>query len=383
MKKKIFAAAAVPDMVLAEDVYSFGGQQILSKGSLLDNRSITRLKFYSINEIEIVIEDEEIAKVDFPVRAVSASQEFCATKDEEYSKEKSIQENFRDVIRRTTEYREFNNNVWESARALENSLSVFITNSGQDKNTNKLLNQTKEIIAMSSNPLHTFHMLQNIRNYDDATFIHCLNVAVICNAFGKRMRFSQEDLDILTLSGLLHDIGKMKIPEAIIKKPGSLTDAEYSVIKMHPRRGYNVLQPMRIDDRIKKVALAHHERRDGSGYPSGLKGDEIDEFAKIISIADIYDAMTSARVYRGPLCPFEVISIFEGEGYQKFDPKYLIPFLEGVVDSYLNYKVVLSDGRCGTIIMNNKQLLSRPVVKVREQFIDLSREKGLVIKEVY
>ena len=89
---------------------------------------------------------------------------------------------------------------------------------------------------MNQNPIHTFHMLQNMRQYDDATFIHCLNVAIICNVFGRWIRMPQEDLDILTLAGLLHDVGKMKIPEEIIKKPGILTDAEYSVVKLHPQR---------------------------------------------------------------------------------------------------------------------------------------------------
>ena len=180
----------------------------------------------------------------------------------------------------------------------------------------------------------------------------------------------------------MHDVGKMEIPERIIKKPEILTDSEYSVIKLHPKRGYNLLAPIRMDERIKKVALMHHERCDGSGYPSGLKGDQIEEFAKMVAIVDIYDAMTSARVYRGPLCPFEVITVFESEGYEKFDPKYIIPFLEGIVNSYLNEKVILSDGRVGTIVLNNKNALSRPVVRIGNELIDLSKEKNLFIHEI-
>ena len=128
----------------------------------------------------------------------------------------------------------------------------------------------------------------------------------------------------------------MKIPEEIIKKPGILTEEEYTEIKNHPRRGYNLLKPMKLDERIKKVALMHHERCDGSGYPDGLWGDQIDEFAKIVAIADVYDALTSAMVYRGALCPFEVINmVVEQDGDKRFDPKYLHPFLEGVVKSFI------------------------------------------------
>lgn len=385
--KTIPAKEAAPDMVLAEDVYSFSGQNIIPNGTVLTNRSITRLKFYSIPEIKIQIENELFDIEDSPMSEIAAGED---DREEEVQKRKKrgrenqeeISENLLDVIRSTKEYSEFNNNVLESARVLEDSLSTFITNMGEDLTSNELLNRTKEIIVMNQNPIHTFHMLQNMRQYDDATFIHCLNVAIICNVFGRWIRMPQEDLDILTLAGLLHDVGKMKIPEEIIKKPGILTDAEYSVVKLHPQRGYRILESMRIDERIKKAALMHHERCDGSGYPDKLVSLEIDEFAKIVAIADIYDAMTSARVYRGPLCPFDVIGVFEVEGYQKFEPKYMIPFLEGIVNSYLNSMVILSDGRRGTVVMNNKNALSRPVVQVGDEFVDLSQEKTLYIRAI-
>lgn len=385
--KTIPAKEAAPDMVLAEDVYSFSGQNIIPNGTVLTNRSITRLKFYSIPEIKIQIENELFDIEDLPANEIAAGEADSDGKIEEKKrkgreKQEGISEDLFDVIRSTKEYSEFNNNVLESARVLEDSLSTFITNMGADLSSNELLNRTKEIIVMNQNPIHTFHMLQNMRQYDDATFIHCLNVAIICNVFGRWIRMPQEDLDILTLAGLLHDVGKMKIPEEIIKKPGILTDAEYSVVKLHPQRGYRILEPMRIDERIKKAALMHHERCDGSGYPGKLVSSEIDEFAKIVAIADIYDAMTSARVYRGPLCPFDVIGVFEVEGYQKFEPRYMIPFLEGIVNSYLNSMVILSDGRRGTVVMNNKNTLSRPVVQIGDEFVDLSQEKSLYIRAI-
>ncbi len=285
------------------------------------------------------------------------------------------------MIRKSSEYLDFNRNVRESARVLEDSLSAFITKGGEDLSTNRLLNQTKDVIALSNNPLHTFHMLQNIRHYDDATFIHCLNVAIICHSFGKWLKLPGKDLDVLTLAGILHDVGKMWIPEEIIKKPGSLTDEEYSVIKMHPTRGYHILEPMQVDVRIKNVALMHHERKDGSGYPSGLRGDEIDEFARIVAIIDNYDAMTSARIYRGALCPFEVIEVLEEEGDTKFDTKYMSAFLTWVTESYVGSNVILSDGRKGRIIRNNS-CKSLPVVETEDGEVDLSKEKDLLIKSI-
>lgn len=385
--KRILAREASPDMVLAEDVYTCGGQNIISKGTVLDNRAITRLKFYSITEIVIEIEDEAREKVDFKHKKVEFDKdsklfEFAQENIRKTKEHKDFDDNYVEIIRSTEEYVQFNSAVMESAKVLEDSLSTFITRAGIDLNTNDLLNHTKEIIVMNRNPLNTFHMLQNMRKYDDVTFIHSLNVAIVCNVFARWIHMPQEDIDILTLAGLLHDVGKMEIPENIIKKPRILTDEEYSIVKLHPRRGYHLVENLRIDDRIKKVILMHHERCDGSGYPDHLVGDEISDFSKIVAIADIYDAMTSARIYRGPLCPYEVINVFEEEGFEKFEAKYLIPFLEGIVNAHLNSEVVLSDGRVGVVVLNNKNALSKPVIKIGTELIDLSRESDLKIQRL-
>ena len=203
-----------------------------------------------------------------------------------------------DLLRKSISYNKFNENVIQSAKTLEDSLSMFITNADGDLSSNELLNQTKEIIVMSENPIRTFHMMHKIRKYDDATFIHSLNVAILCNMFGHWINMPQDDLDVLTLAGLLHDVGKMKIPEEIIKKPGILTEEEYTEIKNHPRRGYNLLKPMKLDERIKKVALMHHERCDGSGYPDNLKGTDIPIGARILKVTDEFAALISDRPYR-------------------------------------------------------------------------------------
>ncbi len=130
-------------------------------------------------------------------------------------------------------------------------------------------------------------------------------------------------------------------------------------------------------------AMMHHERCDGTGYPLGIKGDQIDRFAKIIMVADVYEAMTAARVYRGPVCPFEVISIFESEGLAKYDTRTVMTFLEHVNQTYMNNNVRLSDKSEGVIIMMNRTSLSRPVIHVGgDRFIDLSKEHDLYIEAI-
>jgi HD-GYP domain-containing protein (c-di-GMP phosphodiesterase class II) len=127
----------------------------------------------------------------------------------------------------------------------------------------------------------------------------------------------------------------------------------------------------------------HHERCDGSGYPSGLTEEGIDDFAKIIAIADVYDAMTAARSYRAPLCAFQVISNFEQDGYQKYQTKYILTFLKQIATTYQSNRVVLSDGRGCKIVMLNQNDLSRPIVQFDDMTcLDLSTNRDLHITSV-
>ena len=135
-------------------------------------------------------------------------------------------------------------------------------------------------------------------------------------------------------------------------------------------------------DHIRNAALMHHERYDGSGYPMRISGKQIDPYARIVAIADVYDAMTAARVYRGPLCPFRVIEIFEQEGFEKYDVEYLLTFLENVVNTYLQCDCKLSDGRKAKIIFINKDKLSRPTVQCGNEYIKLADHPDLTIEEL-
>ena len=114
---------------------------------------------------------------------------------------------------------------------------------------------------------------------------------------------------------MLHDIGKLKIDPKILNKKGKLTDEEFEEIKKHPVLGYEIVKDMDLPEKIKEAVLMHHEKINGTGYPSGLKGEEISNYAKIVSICDIYDAMTSTRTYRKRFCPFQVIRNFERQNF--------------------------------------------------------------------
>lgn len=283
--------------------------------------------------------------------------------------------------RKSRDYRLFNERVIKSAQLLEKSLSEYIVREDEDLNTNKLLKETREIIALSDDPVHTFRMLRRVRRYDDLTYIHSLNVAILCHEFANWMHMPEEEQDILTLAGLLHDVGKMGIPGKIIKKAGLLTEEEYELIKQHPQKGYDFLKKHPLDERIMNAALMHHERCDGSGYPQGLKVDEIDDFAKIVAIADYYDALTSARVYREPHCPFEVFRMLQQER-DKFDSTYLAVFMEGVASFYIGCEVVLSNQKRARMVDTNPTDQSNPIVKMDGLIVNLAMAPDVDVKEI-
>ncbi len=283
--------------------------------------------------------------------------------------------------RKSRDYRLFNERVIKSAQLLEKSLSEYIVREDEDLNTNKLLKETREIIALSDDPVHTFRMLRRVRRYDDLTYIHSLNVAILCHEFANWMHMPEEEQDILTLAGLLHDVGKMGIPGKIIKKAGLLTDEEYELIKQHPQKGYDFLKKHPMDERIMNAALMHHERCDGSGYPQGLKADEIDDFAKIVAIADYYDALTSARVYRESHCPFEVFRMLQQER-DKFDSTYLAVFMEGVASFYIGCEVVLSNQKRARMVDTNPTDQSNPIVKMDGLIVNLAMAPDVDVKEI-
>lgn len=354
-----------PGMIVAKDIYTYNNLLIISKGTVLDDRIITRLKFYSIYELTI-----DISTKSSPVIATEPKKKIT-NNNLTYSQS----------IKNTMEFKQFNSTFQNTVEKFSKNFDGIVLNS-TEIDCNDLMKHCDHLLSNSRNKLHLFDMLHCIKNYDDSTYVHSINVALICNTLGYWLNYTEKDIEILTLCGLLHDIGKLVLPTALINKPTKLTDNEYSTIKKHTLKGYQILKDKDIDERIKYAALLHHERCDGSGYPNGFTGAHINDFSKIVAIADVYDAMTSPRIYRGSLCPFEVINTFENEGFSKYDPKFVIPFLNGIIQTYLHNTVHLSNGMKGEIIMINKHNLSKPVVKVEKSFIDLSKETDLYITNI-
>lgn len=356
--KMILTTQAIPGMIVSEDVYTKDLHLIIAKDTTLTDKIITRLEFYSITDFSVYSDDRQ-EKVEI----------------------KYIENTFYSEIKKSDSFKRFQKAYLNTVNRLRGSIDSLVVNN-KDMDPDQLLSDVSKILFQCNTNIELFNMLHCMREYDDTTYIHSLNVSLICNIVGKWLRFSPEDLETVTLCGLLHDVGKLLIPNNIISKPDKLTNEEFSLIKKHTIRGYNLLKSKNLDKRIMNSTLMHHERCDGSGYPNGLIDHEIEPFAKLVAIADVYDAMTCARVYRGPLCPFEVINLFETEGYLKYDTKYILTFLEGIVQTYMNNNVRLNNSMEGEIVLINKFELSRPIVMVGDEFIDLSKHRSLYIESL-
>lgn len=362
--KRVRISDLRPGMKTGEDVFSYNNQMIVPKGSVLDDKMITRLEFYSVLAVRIMDEEDGAQSDD---------------QNEPQAGEITPSSNYSQRVRSSKQFKKFEQSFLANTETFKENLRD-IAEGGKDIDSQAMINSITGLIAEDMTGVSVFDMLHNMRQYDDFTYMHSMNVSLICNVFGKWLGMSKADVDILTLGGLLHDIGKLKIPDNIIRKPDKLSPAEYNIIKTHSLQGYNILKEKTIDDNVRQCALMHHERCDGSGYPLGLTDDKINTYAKIVAIADVYDAMTAARVYRGPLCPFKVISIFESEGLQKYDGHYLLTFLEHVATTYMNNTVRLNNGMEGDVIFMNKNQYSRPMLQCGDKFIDLSREPELYIE---
>ena len=376
--KRILTSRAAENMVVADDVYTTDDKLVIPEGTVLTEEIIKSLKEYGIFAIRIKVDEEDGS---IPLEDDSEEEETKEIVETPKRRTQEEQQNYLRQIKESKEFEEFHSAFIDSVDNLKSLFNKVVMHN-EEIDSKAILEDVENVVDKGRNGIHILDMLQCMRGYDDVTYVHSVNVAMISNMIGRTVYpdISKEELDILTLSGLLHDIGKMMVPDNIIQKNGRLTLPEYNVVKTHVLFGNNILKGLKnLDPRVAEVAMRHHERCDGTGYPGGYRREQIEPFARIVAIADTYDAMTSDRVYRAALCPFDVIHMFEREGIVKFDVEFLLPFLEKAVQAYLNTEVKLSTNEVGKVIMINHNEYSKPVVQVGNEFYDLSKESSDIV----
>lgn len=296
--------------------------------------------------------------------------------EDKYSRDITVNDIIRDETRQN------------SRKIIKDTFDNIATNNEID------INKIKDIVFTMLNDILNFDEvlvnLLDIKSFDSYTYSHSVNVAAISLLMGKILKYNKENLLLLGTGAILHDVGKIFIPAEIINKAAKLTPEEFKFIKEHSRLGYDFIKDYAdISPVARIIILSHHERLDGTGYPKGLVKKEIHQFARVVAIADVFDALTSDRIYRDGWSINETVEYLQSNVNIKFDYKLVELFIRNIAVYPNGTMVFLSNGQKGIVKKQNKNFPLRPIVKLIEdengneiingEEIDLLNELDIVI----
>ncbi|MFD0586395.1 HD-GYP domain-containing protein [Paenibacillus sp. GCM10027627] len=321
-----------PGMKLAKKIFSEDGIVLLGKHMELTARLIARLEQCGVQYV--YIEDARTEDIQAPT-LISEDTFRMAIKE--------IRTSFRDMMDRP-----------------RNKKGVTYPYIAQP--FRKLMSS---IIDDLSNHKEAMIMLMNMGTVDHYLFQHSLNVCVYTTLLGMANGYSRDEVMTLGMGALLHDIGKTQISTDVLKKPGSLSTDEFELMKGHAQIGFEMLKDEpNLPLIVAHCAFQHHERLDGSGYPRGIKGNEIHDYAKWIGLVDSYDAMTTNRVYRSPILPHDAMErLYAGTG-TLYEQRMLQLFRDKVAIYPIGITVTLQTGEKGVVVDLNYSYPHRPIVRV-------------------
>jgi len=216
--------------------------------------------------------------------------------------------------------------------------------------------------------------LPRLKSFDEYTFTHSVNVTVLTIALAQDLGFSKEDLDVMGLGSMLHDVGKMLVPDAVLNKPGKLTPEERLIIQKHTVFGKELLEKRGdIPETAIRMAWEHHERIDGTGYPEGKTIDQLQKESMVIAVADVYDALTSARVYKPGTPPPQTLSFIKARGESEFNADYVDHFIEVIGINPVGSVIEFNTGQIAIVREVNRDDLFKPhvtmIMNSRKQMI--------------
>jgi len=331
--------------ILTEDVFNHHGVPVLSRGTVLGKKEIARLLQHNISHVKIARYQPE-PETEAPPSILK------------------VQPVYRQTIR---SYESLYKDAHENG---------YIKGKDVDETFRPLAEQCRS-------ELDVVQLLLALRDPGEYTYRHSVQVGILCHYIAGWLGWNEEDTYQAGKAGLLHDIGKCRIPGEILNKPDKLTEAEFEIIKKHPQYGHEIIEASFPDNLSALAALQHHERADSSGYPYGLKGDRIHIIGKIVAVADVYSAMISNRVYRQRRDLFDVLKELYELSFNGLDPQVTLTFLRRMLPNFIGKKAELTNGEIGEIIMIHPVDLFNPLVKGGDRFIDLNQRHDVNIVRVH
>lgn len=252
MTKEYAVKDLKPGMVTAVPVRTRRGQLVVNQETSLSASLIARLEFYGIEKVQI--KENDVHAEDKGTQVTEAG--YTPAKNPAPVQSPVLDASYSQKVKKTDDFKRFQIEFTLRCNDLKNCFDAVLTSGNVNKE--ELLEKTTSLIRKQQTTIDIFDMLHNMRQVNDSTYAHSINVALISRIIGKWLRFSPEELDTLTLAGLLHDIGKTSIPNEVLNKDGRLTDEEFQLIRRHPKMGYDILKMQPLDSHVKKAALMHH-----------------------------------------------------------------------------------------------------------------------------
>lgn len=339
-------------MCLAEPIKTDTGVIIYNSNFYFTSRSqIVKLKDLGVKEVKI---NFNLSLIDN--RTEKEQEKILHQVKKELENPIKRYEQMADIIDETKDFFDKGDKIIEEA--------MDSVRFGKSLNKQAIKDQTNKILqSIQRDPLVAMALL-DLKNFDEYTFIHSVNVTVLSVAFAYHLKFPEEKLVAIGEGGLLHDIGKAKLPLHILNKPEKLNETEFRIIQKHPVLGEQVAIKEKIDNEIiREIILHHHESFDGNGYPDRLDGTKMKRYASIVSVADFYDALTSERVYKKVIQPADAIKMIYSQSGKKFDPRVVNHFIKTVGIYPVGSIVELSNNKVAVVVAFSKDNLLQPIVK--------------------
>lgn len=341
---------------VAEDVYNKHNGMLVPKDFVITERIINVIKANEISAIKVYLEEEETSEYEI---------------DEPPNAEPT------DSIRQSVE----DYKLVRCMDLMKVEETFFDISKGKPVNKTVMNDLSNNIIESFDTRLVPY--IGKMKTSDSYLYEHTLNMGTLASLFAKWLKFDLEKTNNLIQAALLHDIGRVKLRPELFNKAGKLTKEEFDEVKQHSTLSYKLLQDStELSNDIKMGVLMHHERNDGSGYPLGAKGVQIHEFGKILAIIDIYDAMTTDKVYKPKLFTLNVLNQLYLDSFEKLDYGFVNTFIKNMLTYFTGCTVRLNTGEEGFLVHIDERHITKPIIKIDNTLVNLQEETDLEIDSI-